>query len=205
MKKIAFISILMVIASLLIANDYKFYTIDVYQKDELLTEEVGGLYVNTTLADSTSEFWTYRVFQDSEDYLEYSCRSSKGIEKIPAGKYEVRFPFNHLEYPVVPNVQIVEGYVTVVDVYIGGRVYITTNKPAVTFHLINMDNGVDTGKNEKIIYNGDVLIFDVVPGNYQLYITNIFSDPSIKPDSPMEEPIKIDFKLKPWKIHKVKI
>ncbi len=194
------ILLLLVAAFLLSAEGFMYYELDRYEKQDLMKEGVGGLYVNTILADSTSEFWTYRVFQDEVDFLDKSCRSINGIEKLPPGFYEVRFPFNHLVYPTIQNVQIVTGHVTVINVYVGSRVILKTDLPAITFHLYNMANGVDVGKNEKIIYNGEKLYYDILPGSYRIVVTNVFENPAEKPESPLQEEVTFDFDIQPWQI-----
>ena len=181
-------------------NDY--FRIDSYFKQDLKNEEVGGLFVNTILADSTSEYWTYRVYQDGEDYFDRSCRSIKGVEKLPSGFYDIVIPFNHLAYPDVKNVEIVQGYVTVVDIVIAGRIVLHTNKPAITFHLYNMETGEETGKNEKIIYAGEMLNYDVLPGRYKIIATSVFEDPADKP-KPLENKPEFIIDIKPWKITKI--
>ncbi|MCF7793779.1 MAG: hypothetical protein K9N09_08470 [Candidatus Cloacimonetes bacterium] len=202
MKKIIFFLFLLIVFSLS-AEGFMYYDLDRYFNEDLENKDVGGLYVNTVLADSTSEYWTYRVFQDDIDYFDRSCRSINGIEELPAGFYEVRFPFNHLAYPPVQDVQIVTGYVTVINVYIGSRVILTTDLPAVTFHLYNTSTGQDVGKNEKIIYAGEQLNYDILPGSYRITVTNVFETPEEKPDESMEEEVNFDFDIYPWQIMEI--
>lgn len=202
MKKILLFTLLLIAIGLQ-AEGFMYYEMDRYQDEILMAKDLGGLYVNTVLADSTSEFWTYRIYQDDIDFFDRSCRSINGVEELPAGFYEVRFPFNHLAYPPVRDVQIVTGYVTVVNVYIGSRVVLTTDLPAITFHLYNTTTGQDVGKNEKIIYAGEQLNYDILPGSYRIVVTNVFETPEEKPEKPIDKDIHFDFEIYPWQIMRI--
>lgn len=202
MKKILII-LCLAAAFLLNAEGFQYYRIERYPDPALDKKDVGGLYVNTVLADSTNEFWTYRVFQDDIDYFGRSCRSITGIEEIPSGFYEVRFPFNHLAYPPITDLQIITGHVTVVQVYISGRAVIASNYPALTFNLYQRETGENIGKNQKVIYASEKLNYDLLPGKYELVIDNMYEDPREKPEGELEEKIVIDFELKPWQILQV--
>lgn len=186
------------ITNLVGANEFEYYKIDRYKNDALLQKDIGGLYVNTVLADSTNEFYTYRVYQDGSDFLGRSCRSIEGIEELPPGFYEIRFPFNHLAYPPLSDIQVVTGFVTVIDVFIASRAVLYSEFPALTFNLYNRESGENVGKNQKVIYATEKLSFDLLPGKYRLIIDNIYEDPRNKPEEELEDKIEVDFDLKAW-------